>query len=295
MDKKKILISIIITALVIIAVVTVIIGGKVFRKEVTIDNRDGNATISDAELDEIAEKAEVDTTDADVEVDVKDETDKDKSDKKDKTDKDKTDKKDKSDKEEASTEKDKDSKKESSTEKNTSKKEESTTEAKKGSNKTENTTEAKGNDSGNKQQTTEAQKQQTTEAPKKENTTESKTEAPKNNTTEAKKEECSHHWVWKTHTETVHHSEEYLIRDAWDEPVYVNDVKCNCGAIFPSNDVLNNSLRPDGEPHSMCGGYVTHRSISGYTHHDAEYGVHEWDTYEEVKDYEYCDKCGQRK
>ena len=200
---------------------------------------------------------------------------------------DKPDAKDKVDKDEKTTEaaKDKETKKEDTTEakKDTGEKEESTTEAKKTDNnkKKETTTESpKGNDGGNKQTTTEAPKKETT------------TEAPKKETsTEAPKQEASsnHTWVWKTHTETVHHTEKYLIGEAYDEPVYVNDVICNCGAVFPNDAALV------AVGHAECGGCGTHQSISGYIHHDAEYGVDEWDTYEEVNDYQYCSKCGVRK
>ncbi len=143
------------------------------------------------------------------------------------------------------------------------------------------------------EQKTEAPTQQRTEAP-----TEKKTEAPTQAPTEAPK--CSHNWVWKTHTETVHHDavtheETYLIGDAWDEAVYVTKVKCVvCGTYYASD--------ADYQANDTCGGNYGHENvIDHYIHHDAEYGTDividqpAYDEYVEVKDYQYCSKCGERK
>ena len=111
---------------------------------------------------------------------------------------------------------------------------------------------------------------------------------------------CSHNWAWKTHTETIHHDavtheETYLIGDAWDEAVYVTKVKCFvCGTYYEST--------PDYHANDTCGGSYGHEDvIDHYIHHDAEYGTDividtpAYDEYVEVKDYQYCSKCGEKK
>lgn len=143
------------------------------------------------------------------------------------------------------------------------------------------------------EQKTEAPTQQRTEAP-----TEKKTEAPTQAPTEAPK--CSHNWVWKTHTETVHHDavtheETYLIGDAWDEAVYVTKVRCFVCNTYYAN--VNEYYAND----SCRGSYGEEGVIDHYIHHDAEYGTDivvdtpAYDEYVEVKDYQYCSKCGERK
>ena len=147
------------------------------------------------------------------------------------------------------------------------------------------------------EQRAEVPTQQRTEAP-----TERKTVAPIQAPTEAPTEapKCSHNWVWKTHTETVHHDavtheETYLIGDAWDEGVYVTKVRCFvCGTYYnDATDYYNND---------NCGGSCGHEDvIDHYIHHDAEYGTYTvtdkeaYDEYVEVNDYQYCSKCGERK
>ena len=144
---------------------------------------------------------------------------------------------------------------------------------------------------------TEKQTQATTQT-KVEPTTQKKTEAPTQAPTEVPK--CSHNWVWKTHTETVHHDavtheETYLIGDAWDEPVYVTKVKCFvCGTYYASD--------ADYQANDNCMGSYGHENVvDHFIHHDAEYGTDiivdtpAYDEYVEVKDYQYCSKCGERK
>lgn len=288
-NRKALKIGIAVLGAVILVVVAVLIGGRIVKKNVPVKD---NGTVTDAIKDDTTEKVAKEDITEETDDKKQDYGKKEDSDKKDETGKDKSDRNDKNKKEDP-TEKDKDNKKEESTteaKKDNGRKEESTTEAKKTDNnkKKETTTESpKGNDGGNKQTTTEAPKKETTtEAPKKETST----EAPKQEAS------CNHTWVWKTHT--VHHDAEgydytYLICEAYDEPVYVNDIKCNCGAIFPSDAALV------AAGHAECGGCMTHQSISGYIHHDAEYGSRwietspAWD--EVVNDYQYCSKCGQRK
>ena len=107
---------------------------------------------------------------------------------------------------------------------------------------------------------------------------------------------CNHEWVWHTHTETVHHSEEYLVSEPWDEPVYENHSFCNgCGTDLTAT--YGGATTDAASIHlSECGtGYHSGNVQVGSIHHDAEYATDEWDTYEEVKDYQYCSKCGERK
>lgn len=174
---------------------------------------------------------------------------------------------------------------------------------------------SKNNDSKNNTETTtetktESKPETTTESKtesKQEKTTESKTESTtENNTTEQpfdelpdetfKPVECSHNWVWKTHT--VHHDavtkeEEYIsgYRE-WDEAIYVDKVQCDHGKIFNTPEEIL-------EDH-YCGGYIHVDIFDHYEHHkDPLYDTRTVvvkEAYDEVvKDYEYCSSCGQRK
>lgn len=131
-----------------------------------------------------------------------------------------------------------------------------------------------GSDSGS------GKEQKTTEAPKPSGTT-----------------ECQHNWVWKTHTETVHH--DAVIEDRpkygeeWDEPVYKTVCQCiECGVTAPVAEELS------------CTHYhwTVTEIVDHYEHHDAELlGYYPtivkeaYDEQVEVKDYQYCSKCGARK
>lgn len=122
------------------------------------------------------------------------------------------------------------------------------------------------------------------------------TEAPKPSGTT----ECQHNWVWKTHTETVHHDavtkQEPYYGEAWDEPVYRQAVQCGvCGTIYDSHDAY---ISQDG-----CNGNFGHvEVIDHYEHHDPDILGYDtvvvkeaYDEQVEVKDYQYCSKCGARK
>lgn len=178
-------------------------------------------------------------------------------------------------------------------EKTTENKKNSTTEAPKKETTTEKPKTETTTEKPKTETTTEKSKSEpTTQAPKKETTT----EAPKKETTTEKTTEasCSHNWVWKTHTETVHHSEKYKIGDAYDEDVVVQICVCDCGERFPAQSLEESraAYRASGHAH---GGYHTENYVARKIHHEAEYGVDEWDTTEEVKDYQYCSKCGVKK
>ena len=144
---------------------------------------------------------------------------------------------------------------------------------------------------------TEAPTQQRTEAPtqtKTEAPTQARTEAPTQAKTEAPT--CSHNWVWHTHTETVHKSEQYLVSEPWDEPVYASHDFCNgCGTDLTAT--YGGALTDAAGDHlAGCGTGYHNESVQVDTiHHDAVYDTDEWDEYEEKKDYQYCSKCGVRK
>ena len=183
------------------------------------------------------------------------------------------------------------------------KKTEPTTEAPK---KTEPATEAKKTESK-----TEALKktEPTTEAPKKTEPateakkTEPKTEEPKKTEQPTEAPKCSHNWVWKTHTETVHHDavyEEYLIAEAWDKPIkathwFCNNCGCDLTATYGGPTTDAGSMHLD----DCDSGYHNGDVIVGYEHIDAQYGTHctqkAYDEEITVNDYQYCSKCGERK
>ena len=144
---------------------------------------------------------------------------------------------------------------------------------------------------------TEAPTQAKTEAPtqaKTEAPTQTRTEAPTQTRTEAPT--CNHEWVWHTHTETVHKSEQYLVSEPWDEPVYASHDFCNgCGTDLTAT--YGGALTDAAGDHlAGCGTGYHNESVQVDTiHHDAVYDTDEWDEYEEKKDYQYCSKCGVRK
>lgn len=110
--------------------------------------------------------------------------------------------------------------------------------------------------------------------------------------TEKDKNTCQHNWVWAT--KTVHHdavTEEYLsgYRE-WDEAIYVDKVQCDHGKIFNTPEEILEDHR--------CGGYTHVDIFDHYVHHkdplyDTRVVKEAYD--EEVKDYQYCSKCGARK
>ncbi len=144
------------------------------------------------------------------------------------------------------------------------------------------------------EQRTEASVEQITEKPT-EQRTEQKTEAP----------QCAHNWVWKTHTEIIHHDdvyEEYLICEAYDEPIYESHTFCNnCGLDLTVNFGGSSTSEAVDHMFNVCGGcgYSNGQALVGSIHHDAKYGTKctalAYDEEVEVKDYEYCSICGTRK
>ena len=107
---------------------------------------------------------------------------------------------------------------------------------------------------------------------------------------------CNHEWVWQTHVETVHKSEQYLVSEPWDEPVYENHSFCNgCGTDLTAT--YGGALTDAGGSHlDACGtGYHSGNVQVGSIHHDAVYDTDEWDEEVVVKDYQYCSICGVKK
>ena len=168
--------------------------------------------------------------------------------------------------------------------------------------KTEERTEAKiQNKTKAKTQNTPEVKQPATEAPS-QNKTEATTQTVVENTASAP---CNHNWIWKTHTETIHHDAEYteyLVCEAYDENVYESHTFCNnCNLDMTINFSGASSSEAADHMLNVCGGcgYHSGQAVVGTIHHDAEYGsycsVAPYDEYVEVNDYQYCSICGERR
>lgn len=168
--------------------------------------------------------------------------------------------------------------------------------------KTEARTEAKiQNKPEAKTQNTPEVKQPVTEADS-QNKTEATTQTIVENTAPAP---CNHNWVWKTHTETIHHDAEYteyLVCEAYDENIYESHTFCNnCNLDMTINFGGASSSEAADHMLNVCGGcgYHSGQAVVGTIHHDAEYGsycsVAPYDEYVEVNDYKYCSICGERK
>lgn len=151
-----------------------------------------------------------------------------------------------------------------------------------------------------KTQNTSEVKQPATEAPS-QNKTEATTQTVVENTAPAP---CNHNWIWKTHTETIHHDAEYteyLLCEAYDEPITESHSFCNnCNADLTS--LYGGAVTEGGINHmTECNGcgYHSGDTVVGYIHHDAEYGSYcsaaPYDEYVEVNDYQYCSICGERR
>lgn len=122
---------------------------------------------------------------------------------------------------------------------------------------------------------------------------------PGNN--DPKEQACSHNWVWKTHTvhhDAVTHVENYY-GEAWDEPVYATKYKCvACGAIFDTTDQASSHCAASDD--DACFNWGDTRVQVDTIHHEPELldseTIVDKEAYdEEVKDYQYCSKCGVRK
>ena len=137
---------------------------------------------------------------------------------------------------------------------------------------------------------------------KTEKVTEKKTEAKKEQSTEKKEEPkaCTHNWVWKTSTKTVHHDAvtgtyEECVEAEWTEYFYVQ--KYYCGACKKYYDSWDDYDKKD----KCYGGWSLKDVLDHTVDHPAKYQTvtyekePAWDETVEVKDYQYCSKCGKRK
>lgn len=92
------------------------------------------------------------------------------------------------------------------------------------------------------------------------------------------------------HHNAVTHTEQKLVKDAYDEPIYKNGYQCNvCGKFFENDDdALDHVLFEctKGATYSTA-----HNVIAGYTHHDA---VYETVTITDVEAYDECSRCCAR-
>ena len=111
-----------------------------------------------------------------------------------------------------------------------------------------------------------------------------------------------HNWVWKTHTETIHHDavthDVPIYDDGWWEDVTVTKYHCGgCGQYFDTYAEIEAHLLAD--PHGSWG---TQPVVVDKIWHEPELlgyntitDVPAYDEVVEVKDYEYCSYCGKKK
>lgn len=92
------------------------------------------------------------------------------------------------------------------------------------------------------------------------------------------------------HHDAITHTEQKLVKDAYDEPIYKNGYQCNvCGKFFNTDDEAGRHVLFEctkGATYSTA-----HNVIAGYTHHDA---VYEKITITDVEAYDECSRCGAR-
>lgn len=92
------------------------------------------------------------------------------------------------------------------------------------------------------------------------------------------------------HHDAVTHTEQKLVKNAYDEPIYKNGYQCNvCGKFFENDDDALDHVLFDctkGATYSTA-----HNVIVGYTHHDA---VYETVTITDVEAYDECSRCSAR-
>lgn len=92
------------------------------------------------------------------------------------------------------------------------------------------------------------------------------------------------------HHDAVTHTEQKLVKDAYDEPIYKNGYQCNACSKFFEDDgdaILHVCVGAcKGKTYSTA-----HNVIVGYTHHDA---VYETVTITDVEAYDECSRCNAR-
>lgn len=105
--------------------------------------------------------------------------------------------------------------------------------------------------------------------------------------TESNSKALGHNMV---HHDAVTHTEQKLVKDAYDEPIYKNGYQCNaCNKFFEDDGdaILHVCVGAcKGKTYSTA-----HNVIVGYTHHDA---VYETVTITDVEAYDECSRCGAR-
>lgn len=156
--------------------------------------------------------------------------------------------------------------------------------------------------------TTESTTEQTTRETTTESTTESTTEATtrattRETTTESTTEATTvhqHKWIWKTHTETVHHDAETHLEPYYDEgwTEYIYERKCHCSVCKKFYDSYETYCEQD-----FClGSYSMQDVLVDTIEHEPEILGYwtiidkpAWDEEVVVKDYEYCSECGEKK
>ena len=92
------------------------------------------------------------------------------------------------------------------------------------------------------------------------------------------------------HHDAVTHTEQKLVKDAYDEPIYKNGYQCNACSKFFEDDgdaILHVCVGAcKGKTYSTA-----HNVIVSYTHHDA---VYETVTITDVEAYDECSRCNAR-
>ena len=121
--------------------------------------------------------------------------------------------------------------------------------------------------------------------------------------TEVIKATGKHNWVWKTHTETIHHDavthDVPIYDDGWWEDVTVTKYHCGgCGQFFDTFEELENHLYEN----DLHGSWGTQPVVVDKIWHEPELLGYNtitdepaYDEVVEVKDYEYCSYCGKKK
>ena len=165
---------------------------------------------------------------------------------------------------------------------------------------TESTTEATTR-ATTRETTTESTTESTTEATTRATTRETTTESTTESTTEAPV--CSHLWVWKTHTEEVWVDpvthQEPVYDEGWTEYIYAKKYHCSsCGKWYDSEEEYDDHVIK----FSCHGSWSVQDVLVDTIEHEPEIidYINVIDVpghYEEieVKDYQYCSKCGVRK
>ena len=112
-----------------------------------------------------------------------------------------------------------------------------------------------------------------------------------------------HTWIWKTHTEIIHHDavthEEPVYGQGWTEYIYAKKYHCSsCGKLYDSPEEYDEHVKKQS-----CHGSSSEQDVIIDTiEHEPEIIDYDtiidepaWDETVEVKDYQYCSECGEKK